>query len=98
MVLFLALGWVFLALAVGTVVHDGLVWWSEGALRLLSLGDLWSRIDLDSLSHAQSTVQSHLSIGLWSGLAVPLLKLPALASFVIGGVLFLWLGRRVGSR
>jgi len=98
MVLFRALGWVLLALAVGTVVHDGLVWWSEGALRLLSLGELWSRIDLDSLNRVQSGVQNHLSTGLWSGLAVPILKLPALASFVIGGVAFLWLGRRSGSR
>jgi hypothetical protein len=29
---------------------------------------------------------------------LPILKVPALAAFVIAGVLFLWLGRRIGSR
>src|SRR5256885_1279487 len=98
MVLFRALGWLLLAMAVGAVVYDGLVWWSEGALRLLPLGELWSRVDLDSLNHAQSAVQRHLSIGLWNWVVLPVLKLPALPMFVIAGVIFLWLGRRIGSR
>jgi hypothetical protein len=98
MVLFRALGWLLLAMAIGAVVYDGLVWWSEGVLRLLPLGELWSRVDLDSLNHAQSAVQRHLSAGLWNWIVSPLLKLPALPMFVIAGVVFLWLGRRIGSR
>jgi hypothetical protein len=97
MVLFRALGWVLLAMAVGAFVYDGLVWWSEGALRLLSLAELWSRVDLGSLNRAQSGVQHHVSVGLWDWLVVPILKLPALPVFLIGGVAFLWLGRRIGS-
>ncbi len=38
MVLFRALGWLLLALAVGAVVYDCLTWWSEGAFRLLARG------------------------------------------------------------
>ena len=63
MVLFRALGWLLLAMAVGAVVYDGLVWWSEGALRLLPLGELWSRVDLDSMNRTQTAVQQHLSAG-----------------------------------
>jgi hypothetical protein len=98
MVLFRALGWLLLAMTVGALVYDGLVWWSEGALRLLPLGELWSRVDLDSLNHAESAVERHLPVGLWNWLVVPILKLPALPMFLIGGVAFLWLGRRIGSR
>jgi len=98
MVLFRALGWLLLAMAVGAVVYDGLIWWSEGALRLLPLGELWSRLDLDSLNRAQSAVQRHLSVGLWTWLVLPILTLPALPMFLIAGTLFLWLGRRIGSR
>jgi hypothetical protein len=98
MVLFRALGWLLLAMAVGAVVYDGLVWWSEGVLRLLPLGELWSRLDLDSLNRAQSAVQRHLSVGLWTWVVLPILRLPALALFVIAGTVFLWLGRRIGSR
>src|SRR5215471_8705308 len=98
MVLFRALGWLLLAMAVGAVVYDGLVWWSEGVLRLLPLAELWSRLDLDSLNRAQSAVQAHLSVGVWNWVIVPFLRLPALPMFVIVGTLFLWLGRRIGSR
>src|SRR5258707_6204734 len=85
-------------MAVGAVVYDGLVWWSEGVLRLLPLGELWSRLDLDSMNRAQSAVQRHLSVGLWNWVALPILRLPALPMFVIAGTIFLWLGRRIGSR
>ena len=94
MVLFRALGWLLLALAVGAVVYDGLNWWSDGALRLLALGELWSRVDLASLN----AFQQDLSGALWTQLLLPILKVPALPAFVIAGVLFLWFGRRIGSR
>jgi hypothetical protein len=94
MVLFRALGWVLLALAVGAVVYDGLNWWSDGAFRLLALGELWSRVDLASLN----ALQQDVSGALWTQLLVPILKVPALPTFVIGGVIFLWLGRRIGGR
>jgi hypothetical protein len=98
MVLFRALGWLLLAMAVGAVVYDGLAWWSDGALRLLPLGELWSRVDLDSLNRAQSIVERHLSAGLWTWAVLPILKVPALPAFLIAGTFFLWLGRRIGSR
>src|SRR5262245_27865767 len=94
MVLFRALGWILLALAIGAVVFDGRSWWSDGVFRLLALGDLWSRVDLGSLN----ALQQDVSGAVWSRLLVPILRVPALATFVISGVLFLWLGRRVGSR
>src|SRR5712672_2532687 len=98
MVLFRALGWLLLAMTVGALVYDGLVWWSESTLRMLPLGELWSRVDLDSLNNAESAVQRHLPVCLWNWLVVPILNLPALPTFLIGGVAFLWLGRRIGSR
>jgi len=94
MVLFRALGWLLLALAVGAVVFDGLSWWSDGAFRLLALGDLWSRLDLASLT----AFQRDLSATVWTRVLLPILRVPALPAFVIGGVLFLWFGRRIGSR
>jgi hypothetical protein len=94
MVLFRALGWSLLALAVGAVVFDALNWWSDGAFRLLVLGDLWSRVDLGSLNGLQQDVSG----AVWSRLLLPILRVPALPAFVIAGVLCLWLGRRVGSR
>src|SRR5260370_35841616 len=91
------LGWLLLTMAVGAVVYDGLVWWSEGVLRLLPLGELWSRLDLDSMTRAQSAAQRHLSVGMWNWVALPILKLPALPMFLIVGTMFLWLGPPIGG-
>src|SRR5262245_23309642 len=98
MVLFRALGWLLLAMAVGAIVYDCLSWWSEGAFRLLPLGELWQRLDFDSLTRAQSAIQRHLSSALWQWVAVPILRLPALPVFLMAGVILLWIGRRIGSR
>ena len=87
MVLFRALGWLLLAMAVGAVVYDGLVWWSEGVLRLLPLGELWSRLDLESMNRTQSAVQRHLSVGLWNWVALPILRMPALPMFLVAGTI-----------
>ena len=98
MVLFRALGWVLLASGVAAFVNDCLSWWSEGTFRLLTLGELWSRLDFGSLHAAQGLMANHARGVAWHWIAMPLLALPALPSFVIAGVFFLWLGRRIGSR
>ncbi|MBS0540320.1 MAG: hypothetical protein JSR47_16255, partial [Proteobacteria bacterium] len=54
MVLFRALGWLLLVLAIAATVHNGLIWWSERAFRLLTLGDLWGRLDYGSFSAVQA--------------------------------------------
>lgn len=97
MVVFRALGWLLLAMAVAAVVHDGLVWWTEGAFHLLGLGDLWSHLDVRSLGDAQAAVQRPLSGALWTWLMRPVLLIPVLPAFLVLGALFLWLGGRVGD-
>lgn len=95
--LFRALGWLLLALAIAAIVHDGLAWWAEGSFRLLGLGDLWSRLDVRSLGDAQNAVQRHLSSALWTWIVRPVLMVPALPAFLALGLLFLWLGNRSGA-
>ena len=97
MVLFRALGWILLAMAVAAIVNDCLAWWSQGAFRLLSLGELWSRLDYGSLTRAQAFLEAHLAGWTWRWLAVPGLRLPALPVFVMGGAILLWLGSRTGG-
>ena len=92
MVVFRALGWLLLAMAFAAVVHDGLAWWSEGSFHLLGLGDLWSHLDMRSLNDAQTAVQRHLSMALWTWIVRPLLAIPVLPAFAVLGLIFLWLG------
>ena len=98
MVVFRALGWLLLAMAIAAVVHDALAWWTEGSFHLLGLGDLWSHLDMRSLSDAQTAIQRHVSSALWNWLIRPLLMIPALPAFLVLRLVFLWLGNRGGSR
>jgi hypothetical protein len=98
MVVFRALGWLLLAMAIAAIAHDALAWWTEGSFRLLGLGDLWSHLDVRSLSDAQTAVQRHVSSALWFWLIRPLLLVPALPAFLVLGLFFLWLGSRGGNR
>jgi len=94
MVVFRALGWLLLAMAIAAIVHDGLAWWTEGSLRLLGLGDLWAHLDRRSLGDAQTAVQRHVSSALWFWLVRPVLMVPVLPVFALLGLGFLWLGNR----
>ncbi len=98
MVLFRALGWLSLAMAVAVAVNDCLSSWSEGVLRLLSLGGLWSRLDYGALRGLQASLEGRFHGQLWRYLVGPVLDLPALLVFLIGGTVLLWIGRRIGSR
>lgn len=92
--LFRALGWLLLAMAVAVVVHDGLAWWSEGSFHLFGLGELWSQLDIGSLNRAEGAVQRHLSGSLWTSVIGPVLTVPAVLAFLGLGVFFLWIGGR----
>jgi len=98
MVVFRALGWLLLAMAVAAVVHDGLTWWTEGSFQLLGLGDLWSLLDTRSLADAQAAIQRSAPSALWYWLVRPVLMVPLLPAFLVLGLFFLWIGSRGGGR
>ncbi len=97
MVLFRALGWLLLALAIAAAVQDVLIWWAEGAFRLLALGDMWARLDYGSLSASQTYLSEHVSSRGWLWVALPFLRLPALPVFLVLGLLCLWIGQQGGE-
>jgi hypothetical protein len=92
-VLVRGVGWLLLALAVAAIVQDGLSWWSEGAFRLLALGDVWSRLDYGSFNGAETFVITHVSSRLWAWIVLPVLRLPALPAFLVLGFFCLWAGQ-----
>jgi hypothetical protein len=98
MVLIRALGWLLLVLAVAIVVQDGLTWWSEGAFRLLALGDVWSRLDYGSLNSAESYLEGHVSSRVWAWIVLPVLRIPALPAFLVLGLALLWFGQGSAGR
>jgi hypothetical protein len=94
MVVFRALGWLFLALAVAVVVHDLLSWWSQGHSPFSTFGSLWAHLDPGSLGSAQTSARRPLSGMLWTWIMRPLLTVPAVPAFLVLGLVLLWIGRR----
>ena len=94
MVVFRALGWLFLALAVAVIVHDLLTWWSQGRYPFSTFGSLWAHLDPASLGNTQTSAGRHLSGVLWTWMMRPLLTLPAVPAFLVLGLVLLWIGRR----
>jgi hypothetical protein len=97
MVLFRALGWLLLVMTVATAVQNGLTWWSEGAFRFLTLGDVWAHLDYGSMSAVQGYLSEHVSAHGWSWGVMPLLHLPALPVFLVLGLFCLWIGQSGGD-
>jgi len=97
MVLIRALGWLLLALAIAAVVNDCLAWWSEGVFRLLSLGELWTRLSFGSLQSTQTFLAGHARGLLWLWFLMPVLSLPALPILALAGMILLWIGRRMSG-
>jgi len=94
MVLFRALGWLLLVLAIAAAVQNGLTWWSEGSFRLLALSDVWAHVQYGSLASIQGVAAGSgvARGGAWGLLAV--LRLPAVPVFLILGLVLIWIGQR----
>jgi hypothetical protein len=94
MVLFRALGWLLLVLAVAAAVQNALTWLSEGSFRLLALSDVWAHVNYGSLGTIQGLAAgSGLARGAaWGLLAI--LRLPAVPVFLILGLILIWIGQR----
>jgi hypothetical protein len=91
------LGWFLLALAVAVTVNDALAWWSEAHFHLLTLGELWAKLEPGSLAETQRSVQRFANPTLWQTLARPVLAVPAIPAFLVIGLLLLWAGGRAGA-
>lgn len=94
MVLFRAVGWLLLVMAVAAAVQNALSWWSEGAFRFLALSDIWAHLDYGSLAAVQGVSTEHGAARGWRWGVLALLRLPAVPVFLILGLVLIWIGQR----
>lgn len=87
------IGWLFLAIALGILVYELTLWHDSGRHRLLTLGEMWFRLDPAGLNLAQAVVQRHISPALWDTAIVGFLLRPAWPSFALSGGILLLLPR-----
>lgn len=87
------LGWILMGAAVATLAIDAWAWLG-GARKLTAAGELWYRLDPNSLGLTQAVTQRYLFPWLWDPIAVWILLQPAAAVLGVLGFLIAWLARR----
>ena len=83
------LGWLLIALAFVAAGMEALYALERGALEWMPFGLLWYRLSPETLGLAQAAIQRHVWAALWDPAIIWLLRLPASAVF-LGGGLALW--------
>lgn len=51
------IGWLFILVALGLLVHEGIVWLDGGAWTILSANDRWAEFNADSLAAVDSAAR-----------------------------------------
>ena len=90
---FRLIGWILMGAALATLVIDAWAWLS-GARKLTAAGELWRRLDADSLEGTRHFTQTYLFPWLWDPFALWTLLQPAAAVLGVLGFLIAWLARR----
>ena len=88
------LGFFLLLAALVALGWDGFRLIESGSFELSSLGDLWAKLDRDSLLLLQPAIERHVAVWLWADVVFPLLRLPAPVVLGVPGMLLFWLCRR----
>jgi hypothetical protein len=93
------LAFLFIGLAVLVIGYEAMLWAESGSYRMLTLGELWYRLDASGLNLAQAIVQRYVSPAAWDYAVVPMLLRVAWPTFMLSGLVVLtlaYLRRRRG--
>ena len=94
MIVVRSIGVALLAVALAALCHEAYAAVGTGAWRFIAAGEIWARIDGNSLVGFQALVEKGIAPWLWSDAALPVLLGPAWALPLVPAVLLLWLARR----
>lgn len=92
-ILFRLIGWILMGAALAMLAIDGWAW-IGGARKLTGMGELWRRLDADSLEATRSFIQHYLFPWLWDPMGLWTLAQPAAAVLGVLGFLITFLARR----
>jgi hypothetical protein len=87
------IGWLLLIAASITLVGDVMAWSQTGTWRLSASGELWSKLDHNSLNFVQQMIQRYGSPKLWDPVIQTILQFYALLVLAIPGLLLIWVTR-----
>ena len=98
MVLGRVISWIIFLLAIAAAGSDLWGLYDTGYYAAASIGELWQRIDAESLATLRGPLESVGSGWLWDPLMVDILNLPAALSLAVLAFICIWLFRRREKR
>jgi len=97
MVLGRVIGWIILLLAIVAAGNDLWGFYDTGHYQASEIGELWQRIDRESLLAIRAPLES-IAAWIWDPLSTTILGLPAGLTLAAVALLVLWAFRRKESR
>tara|TARA_Y100001936_G_scaffold66076_1_gene64992 strand:- start:22818 stop:23132 length:315 start_codon:yes stop_codon:yes gene_type:complete len=88
------IGYIFLVLAVAAAGYEAWQAVANGGWKMVALGELWFKLDAQSLSVSQAGIQRYVAPWLWEPVITTILLWPGWAVFGVPGLLLVWTGRR----
>ena len=88
------IGVALLLIALAAFGHEVYGAIGAGAYRFVTAGEIWVKIDANSLVGLQALIEKSIAPWLWSDVVLPVLLGPAWAIPLVPGVLLLWFARR----
>jgi len=92
------IGYIFAILAISAASYEAWQAAADTSWRILSLGELWYKLDSQSLSVSQAGIQRYVTPWLWEPVITAILRMPAWVVFGAPGLLFLWVSRKSVGR
>ena len=94
MIIIRIIGYTFAILAITVASYE--LWQAVAGTgwRMLTLGEIWYKIDSQSLSVSQAGIQRYVAPWLWEPVITTILFMPAWVVFGAPGLLLLWVGRK----
>ena len=92
------IGYIFAILAVAAASYEAFQAVSNDGWKMTALGELWFKLDAQSLSVSQAGIQRYVAPWLWEPVITTILLWPGWAVFGVPALLLMWAGRKRRGR
>jgi hypothetical protein len=90
--------YIFAILAVAAAGYEAFQAVSNDGWKMIALGELWFKLDAQSLSVSQAGIQRYVAPWLWEPVITTILLWPGWAVFGVPALLLMWAGRKRRGR
>ena len=98
MIICRVLGYLLAIIAVAGVGYEAWQAIANDGWKMIALGELWFKLDVQSLNASQAGIQRYVAPWLWEPVITTILLWPGWAVFGVPALLSMWIGRKRGSR